>query len=116
MAVNALTAPDVQFKSTSEVRLASVSFLDKLDSGELLTGTPTAAEVTTSELTLASVAQNTAALTINGRAVAINQAVQFKITGGTANTAYTILVTATSDSTPAQTFKGLVKLFVLPET
>ncbi len=116
MAVNALTAPDVQFKSTNEVRLAAVSFLDKLRSGELLTGTPTAAEVGTSDLTLTNVANNSAALTIDGRAVAIAQAVQFKIVGGTASTAYTILVTATSDSSPAQTFKGLVKLFVLPET
>ncbi len=113
MAVNALTAPDVQFKSTTEVRLAAVSFLDKLRSGELLTGTPTAAAT---GLTIANVANNTSALTIDGRSVAANQAVQFKITGGTASTAYTILVTATSDSSPAQTFKGLVKLFVLAET
>ena len=111
-----IIAREIPCKSTNEIRLASVDFQDKLDSGELLTGTPTAAEVTTSDLTLDTVAVNTAALTVNGRSVAIGQGVQFRIQSGTAGTTYTILLTATTDSNPAQTFKELVRIRVVAES
>ena len=96
-------AIETQFKKAAEERLVSVSLAGKLDSGELLTGTPTIVEVTTSDLTLANKAVSTAQLTISGRTVAIGQAVQFKVSGGTAGTTYTIRITVTTDSTPAQT-------------
>ena len=90
-----------------EVRLFSVSFDNKLDSGESLSGTPTVAEVSTSDLTIANAAVNTAALTVNNKSVAIGKAVQFKASGWTvANSPYTIRITCGTDSTPAQTVKG----------
>ncbi len=107
-----IEAPEIQSKAKSGVRNVAVSFAGKLDSGELLTGTPTITEITTSDLTFSSVGVNSAALTINGRSVAISEAVQFKVTGGTADRTYRIRVSATSDSSPAQTLVVIVTLKV----
>ena len=92
--------------------MAAVSFQGKLDSGELLTGTPTVVEVTTSDLTLANKAVSTAALTIDGVSNAIGEAVQFSITGGTAGTTYTINIQVGTDATVAQTLETNVTLEV----
>ena len=102
-------APQEQAMRTTETRIISVSFVGKLDSGELLASviTPTADPAT---VTISNEAVNTAALTILGKAVAIGQAVQFKVTSATAST--TITVTATSDSTPAQTLVATLTLNV----
>ena len=94
----------------AETRAVKVSFKDDLDTSELLTGTPTLTEITTSDLTLANKAVNTAALTILGGTVAIGQAVQFTVTGGTAGTTYTIQITAGTDATPAQTLQAVVEI------
>ncbi len=110
--MTANTAQQIQCKTASEVRVAAVSFQGKLDSGELLTGTPTVVEVTTTDLTLANKAVNTAALTIDGVSNAIGEAVQFSIAGGTAGTAYTINIQVGTDSTPAQTLEVNVTLEV----
>lgn len=103
-------APQEQAMRTTETRIISVSFVGKLDSGELLAGvsTPTASPA---EATISDEAVNTSALTILGKPVAIGQAVQFKVTGAAANT-YTITVTATSDSSPAQTLVATLTLVV----
>ena len=106
------TAHQIQYKTAAEVRLAAVSFQGKLDSGELLTGTPTIVEVTTTALTLANKVVSTAALTIDGISNAIAEAVQFSITGGTAGTTYTINVQVGTDSSPAQTLEVNLKLEV----
>ena len=98
-----ITALELPCKSVSENVNCAVSFVNLLDSGELLTGTPTIVEVTTSDLTLSNKVVNTAQLTINGETVAIGQAVQFHAQGGTAGTDYDIRITATTDSSPAQT-------------
>ena len=105
-------APQKHYKTASEVINCSVSFADYLDSGELLTGTPTAAELTSSDLTIASVAVSTTALTINGVSVDIGEAVTFSVSGGTADTDYTIIVSCGTDATPAQTRYGRVRLRV----
>lgn len=97
------TAPERHKKVDSEVRNVAVSFANKLDSGELLTGTPTATEVSTTDLTISDVAVNTAALTISGVSVAVGEAVQFKVSGGTAGVKYKVRVTCATDSSPAQT-------------
>lgn len=97
------TAPQVQCKTASEVRNVAVDFQGKLDASELLTGTPTVVEVTTSDLTLSDKVVSTGALTILGKTVATGEAVQFKVLGGTAGTSYTIRITAATNSTPAQT-------------
>lgn len=109
-------ALQTQQKTASEVRNVAVSFAGKLDSGELLTGTPTVTEVTTTDLTFASQAVNTAALTINGVSTAIGRAAQFKVTGGTAGTTYEITVSCGTDATPAQTLYGTIKLKVVEDT
>jgi len=111
------TAPQVQCKTESDVRNVAVSFAELLDTGELLTGTPTIVEVTTSDLTLGSKVVNTAALTILGESVAIGQAVQFSVSGGDASTKrYTIKITATTDSSPAQTLVRNVELDVIADS
>lgn len=109
------TAPQIQCKTVSEIRNGAVSFVGKLDSGELLTGTPTVVEVTTSDLTISNVAVNTAALTINGLSVAIGQAVQFKVVGGIADTVYTLRTTAITDATPSQTLITNLRLLCLAD-
>ena len=93
-----------------ETRNGKVSFVDLLDDGESLTGTPTVVEVTTSDLTISNAAVSAAALTINGESVATGKAVQFKVTGGTAGTTYLLRITVSTDATPAQTFERYVKV------
>jgi len=110
-------APQIQEKTVSEERTIAIDFRGKLDSGELLTGTPIITEVTTSDLTLTSKAVNTAELTINDLTVAIGEAVQCLVTGGLAATRnYVIQVQCGTDSTPAQTVRALIKLTVLADT
>ena len=104
--------PEIIEKKVSGIRNVGVSFKDALDSGELLTGTPTIVEVTTSDLTLSDKVVNTAKLTIAGKSAAIGQAVQFKVLGGTADKTYTILITTSTDATPAQTFPVTLKIRV----
>ena len=103
------TAPQRPVAVVGETNNFSVSFAGRLDSGEVMTGTPTAVEQTSSDLTISNVAVNTAALTINDISVAIGNAVQFKVLGQlVANTPYTVKITAGTDSTPAQTKVGYV--------
>lgn len=102
-------------KTASEVRNVAVSFSGKLDDGELLTGTPTVTEVSPSSpqaLSFSNIAVNTAALTINGVTVPIGEAVQFSLSGGVANTAYTIKIAVGTDATPAQTLYGSIDIRV----
>jgi hypothetical protein len=92
-----------------EVRNVAVDFTELLDSGESLTGTPTVTEITTTDLTFANVAVNTAILTIYGVSVAVGKAVQFKVSGQLAGVTYKIKLSATTDATPAQTIIRKVK-------
>lgn len=105
-------APQTQSKTAAEVRNASVSFVNVLDVGELLTGTPTVTSDGASPPTFSDKVVNTAALTILGKDVAIGQAAQFKITDGTAGQTYTITVTGISNATPAQTLVATLTLTV----
>lgn len=105
------TAPQRQTMSAGETRLVSIDFTNKLDSGELLTGSVTTT-VSPTGPTISNAAVSTAALTINGETVAIGQAVQFKITGVTAGTTYVVTVTVGTDSTPAETVQGAVVIVV----
>lgn len=64
-------------------------------SGRTLTGTPTVAEQTTSDLTITDVATNPAAITrTNGKVIDADKAVVFKVAGGTSGTTYILTVTA----------------------
>lgn len=93
--------------SADETRLVSIDFTDKLDAGELLTGTVTVT-VSPTGPTVSNAAVSTAALTINGRTVIIGQAVQFKITGVTAAATYTCTASVATNSSPAETVTGAV--------
>jgi|GEM_PF-2122792 len=108
-------AKQFQTKTVSEIRNASVSFVDMLDGSELLTGTPTVTELTTTDLTLTNAAINTVALTIDGDPVGLSQAVTFRISGGVANTFYSIQIVATTDAAVAQTLYGTVILQVIAD-
>ena len=93
-------------------RNVSISFAGKLDTGETLTGTPTAVDEA-AVLTPATVQVNTAALTINGETVAIGQAVTCIIdtAGAVAGTVYTFLISC--GTSQGQTLKGKILLSVI---
>ena len=107
-------ASEIHSMTIPETRIISVSFVNKLSSGELLTGTPTVAEETTSHLTITNAAVNTVALTISGVSVAVGQAVQFLVaaSGATADTLYNVDVLCGTDATLAQTLNGEVRIRV----
>ena len=108
-----ITAAQRPVLATGDVRNCAVSFADQLDTDEVLTGTPTVTEVATTDLTIGSKAVSTAALTINGESVAVGEAVQFTVSGQVAtSTPYKIKITATTDSTPAQTLVRYVSFSV----
>ena len=90
--------------SAGDTDVGTVEFLKYLDTGELLTGTPTVVEITSTDLTIANVAVNTVALTdVLGNSVKIGQAVQFSVSGQVANTTYRLRVTAATDATVPRT-------------
>lgn len=95
-------APQRHTKTVSEERNVALDMRGKLDAGELLTGTPTVEEVTTTDLTLSSKTLNSSVININNSNVPISQAVQFKVEGGLAGTTYTIRVTVGTTSSPDQ--------------
>ena len=110
-----MVTPKFVRKHVSEVRAVAVDFGAVLDSGELLTGTPTVTEAT-GGVTLGSKAVNTGSITVNGRTVITGQAVQFTITGGTAGTEYTVVVTCGTNATPAQTLIEVLRFKVIADT
>lgn len=103
---------DRRFKTVSEARNVAVDFYNMLDTGELLTGTPTVEEITTSALTLANKAINSTTQNVNGASRAAGQVVTFKVTGGSAGVLYKIKITVSTDATPAQTFIRSIALWV----
>lgn len=97
--------PDI---STGETRAFAVSFKGKLDTSELLIGTPTVTEVTTTDLTITQKRVNTGTITIKGESHAAGEAVQFLVTGAVANRDYQIIITCGTNATYAQTLQGVV--------
>ena len=104
-------APQIHSKTESEIRNAAYDFTDALEDGELLTGTPTV-EDPADGLTIDNVRVNTAAIEILGVEVAVGKAVQWRVSGGTAGTTYTLDIEADTDATPAQTLRGEAVLVV----
>lgn len=106
------TAPQRPSASVGSVRNVAVSFANKLDSGELLTGTPTVVDANPNspeDLTISNIVVNTAVLTINGVSVAVGEAVQCSVSGFVAASfPYTLTVTVGTDATPAQTLIGTI--------
>jgi hypothetical protein len=96
-------AAEIYTVTDTETVTATVSYIDKLSTGELLTGTPTIAEETTSDLTITNKAINTAQYTFkDGTVVEIGQAVQFSFSGQVAGKTYHIDTLCGTDATPAQ--------------
>jgi len=106
---------DIRSKASTETRTISCDYTAKLDEGESLTGTPTIAEVTTTDLTITGAQLNSGSLTINNETVAASKAVQCQVAGGTSGSTYSIKITVSTDaSSPgAQTFVDTIKLEVL---
>ena len=105
------TAPQRNDVAAGEVRNFAVSFSGKLDSGELLTGTPTVidnAAPSPEVLTISNVAVSTGSLTINDLTVPTGEAVQFTASGFVSGSSYTFKITTTTDATAAQTLIGYV--------
>ena len=107
------TAREIRDKAVSEDRLVSVSFVDKLDSGELLDNTPTLSA--DSGIMASNPIVNSETLTINGRQALAGQAVQFQVEGGTAGEAYEVDILCNTDSTPAQTMGGTITVNVVAD-
>ncbi len=116
-----VTAPQLPCMAETEVRNVAVSFVGKLDAGELLTGTPTVTEVDEDgapvgpNLSFSNIAVNTAELTINRETVAIGEAVQFRVTAGVglSGSRYYMRVEATTTASPAQTLQVVLPLDVV---
>jgi len=111
-----VTLQQVGELSAGDTELFSVDYTDWLDSGESLTGTPTVVEQTSSDLTIEDLASganqatvSTSALTILGRSVSAGAALSFVVSGQQANTSYSVLLTATTDATPARTKEVLLE-------
>ena len=106
------TAPQRPDTYQGETRNFAVSFSGRLDTGELLTGTPTIVDISgdsPTDLTISNKVVSTTSLTINGVTVPTGEAVQFTVTGQQSGKSYTIKITVGTDATPAQTLIGEIK-------
>lgn len=103
-----IRAKQIQQKSPGETMQARVSFRDLLVDDDVLTGTPTAVEQTTSDLTISSVELNNGSVTVLGETIPTNNVVLFMVAGGTDDTLYTIRVTV--NTTGGSTFQRDVLL------
>lgn len=106
------TAPQRRTKTVGETRNLAVSFVDVLDASELLTGTPTVVEVTTSDLTITNKAVNNASMVVNGETCLAGQVVTCTVAGGVAGTDYQIRITVGTNASNAQTLQATVRLRV----
>lgn len=107
-------ADQIHYQTVGETRNHALGFIGRLDSGELLTGTPIILEVTTAILTIASEAVSTTTLTIDGTSHTAGQALQCSVTGATAGE-YQILWECATDSSPAQTVQGKTTIIIEAE-
>lgn len=95
----------------------AVGFVDQLRSGELLTGTPTVTELSTSDLTISNEGLNGSEIEVDGETHSASQAVQFKITGQLAATgSYRLRVDVDTDASPAQKLSGFIEFDVVAKT
>jgi hypothetical protein len=102
-----ITAPQIYYKTASEVRGVAVDMRGVLRHGEILTGSPT---VTVSGPTASSAAVTTAVQLINGESVEPGKAITFTISGGSDGSDYIILVSCATSA--SQTVNSYVILKV----
>lgn len=82
-------------KRALETRTFTVDFHDKLSAEELLSGTPTVAEVGSAALTISGIALTVSPTAPMGNTfIPTSEGVLFTVAGGVAGTTYTIRVTA----------------------
>jgi hypothetical protein len=98
-------APQTYEIPAGATRNVAVDCRGQLDTNEVITGTPTV-EVSPEGPTIDNVKVSTAALTILGASVPAGEAVQFRVSGLTAGTRYQFTITASTNSSPAQTLIG----------
>lgn len=110
-------APQIYPVKKGEVRNVAVDMQGVLDAGEIMSGTPTVdvkllntdtqALTTSTDLVISDQRLNTATITVNGQSVPVAKGVQFKVdtTNGVVGKRYVFVITATTNSTPAQTIK-----------
>ena len=108
-----VSAPQVREVSTNEVRIISVDFKGKLDEGELLTGTPSVSEVTTSDLVISSVQVNTVELIINRRRCVIGEAVMFNVDASSATPGQSYQVDIICSTDGGQIIDGRLSVTVI---
>ena len=107
------TAPECYAIHTAEKRNIAVDFRGMLDSGELLTGSPTVTEKTTTNLAITNAQINAAQVEINRSDVPIGMAVQFVVeadSGTEENSPYSLDIAVDTDA--GQELVGRVQLMV----
>lgn len=101
-----------------ETQLGYVGFADELESGEVLSGTPTVVDDdSTGVLTIGNQGLNSSEKTVVNTTHAANEAVVFTVSGFTAsdqprNGGYQLKVTVSTDSSPARTLVKYVRFTV----
>ena len=99
-----IKAKQIISKDPADEITPAFGFAELLQPGELIDGTPTVAEVGSSDLTISNVAKNTVAMVVEGADHAISEAVTMKITGGTIKKTYDLKVTIVTDATVPNTY------------
>ena len=103
-----ITSPDIRTIGTGETRTIRVGLQNALETSVTLT-LSSITEVTTSDLTLANKAVNTATFNVVEHGVittvAIGQGVEFSCSGGTAGKQYKVRIVATTSDAVAQTIE-----------
>lgn len=102
-------ATKVREQSPNETRNHAIDFSPKLETAELLTGTPTVT-ISPSGPTLSNKQVNGSTVTINGNTCIAGKAVLFTASGLTLGENYTITATCESNSTPVETLEGTLDL------
>jgi hypothetical protein len=108
-----MVALQIQQKRANETRNVAVDFTNVLPEGYTLTGTTTATEQTTSDLTIASVSIGSGSRVINNKTVDADKWVSFSIAGGTTGKSYTLDVSTNSNESPAETYHQHITIEVL---
>jgi len=107
---------EVYCKRETEDEVLTFDFSSRLADVELLSGTPTVVETTTTDLTITNIAVNTVELNFDGYIIPIGKAVQCLVADGDVGTedkvTYELTVTISTDSTPSRKLQGLADLEV----
>jgi hypothetical protein len=109
-----VSAEQVPIKHPSEIVNGAISLNSRLDTAEVISGTPTIS-ATPSGLTFSMIQANTSVATVLGESVPIGKALQFRVSGGTSGVRYNCEATISTNATPAQTLVIDFGLLVLDE-